>query len=172
MIEAPGDRGAGGAKARAGFDDLGGLDSRVGRVVAATPFPRAREPSDKDAVDSGSLGGRWSGARIAGHTVADPVGTDAVGNFAPRGIAGFGSESLILDARGANADVVPLSPRSDVPRGSAVPWRGREAKREASRGVAALGAAQPTRRRRIHDMISARPTVPDGAGRRPASSQP
>ena len=74
------------------------------------------------AVDLGDLGIRWSSAQITSYAPEDLVGTSVVCicNFAPRNIAGFQSQVLILGARNMEGEVIVLSPRSDVPKGSAV----------------------------------------------------
>lgn len=110
------------AKPPAEYDDFAKLDIRAGRVVEVQPFPRARNPSYKVAVDLGDLGIRWSSAQITSYAPEDLVGTSVVCicNFAPRNIAGFQSQVLILGARNMEGEVIVLSPRSDVPKGSAV----------------------------------------------------
>jgi len=109
-------------KPQADFNDFVRLDIRVGRVVEVAPFPRARNPAYKVAVDLGALGVRWSSAQITSYRVEELIGTDVVCicNFAPRNIAGFQSEILILGARNDLGDVILLSPRSVVPLGSSV----------------------------------------------------
>ena len=110
------------ARPLAEYEDFAKLDIRVGRVVEVQPFPRARNPSYKVAVDLGDLGIRWSSAQITSYAPEDLVGTSVVCicNFAPRNIAGFQSQVLILGARNMEGEVIVLSPRSDVPKGSAV----------------------------------------------------
>ncbi|CAH1661432.1 hypothetical protein CHELA41_22062 [Hyphomicrobiales bacterium] len=109
-------------KPEAVYDDFAKLDIRIGRIVHVEPFPRARNPSYKVAVDLGELGIRWSSAQITSYTPDQLTGTDVacVVNFAPRNIAGFQSEILILGARNALGHVILLTPRSDVARGETV----------------------------------------------------
>jgi len=109
-------------KPQAAFDDFARLDIRVGRIVEVAPFPRARNPAYKVAVDLGVLGVRWSSAQITSYSAEELLGTEVtcICNFAPRNIAGFQSQILILGARNAAGDVILLSPRSDVPLGSTV----------------------------------------------------
>ena len=52
------------AKPLAEYDDFAKLDIRVGRVVEVQPFPRARNPSYKVAVDLGDLGIRYGYQRF------------------------------------------------------------------------------------------------------------
>ncbi|MDZ5649693.1 tRNA-binding protein [Nitrospirillum sp. BR 11828] len=98
------------------------LDIRVGRVVEVQPFPKARNPSYKVAVDLGELGVKWSSAQITHYAREDLVGTlvVCVCNFPPRNIAGFLSEILILGARNADGNVIVLTPWSAVPPGETV----------------------------------------------------
>jgi tRNA-binding protein len=109
-------------KSQAEFDDFARLDIRVGRIVDVVPFPRARNPAYKVAVELGTLGVRWSSAQITSYAADQLVGTDVVCicNFAPRNIAGFQSDILILGVRNAAGDVILLSPRSVVPLGSPI----------------------------------------------------
>lgn len=86
----------------ADLDDWRRLDIRVGRIVAAESFPEARKPAYRLIVDLGPAGTRRSSAQLAG-TYPDPgrlVGrlVVCVVNFAPRRIAGFSSEVLVLGA--------------------------------------------------------------------------
>lgn len=84
------------------IDDFDRIDMRVGRIVAAEEFPRARVPAYRLTVDFGRHGTRRSSARLAG-TYPDPAAligrlVIAVVNFAPRNIAGFESQVLVLGA--------------------------------------------------------------------------
>lgn len=97
------------------YDDFTHLNLRVGRIVEVQPFPKARNPSWKVRVDLGELGEKWSSAQITNYTVDQLVGSlvVCVCNFAPRNIAGFMSEVLILGAPDADNRVILLSPRKD-----------------------------------------------------------
>jgi tRNA-binding protein len=97
------------APGTATIDDFHRLDLRVGRVVAAEMFPRARVPAYRLTVDFGPHGTRRSSARLAG-TYPDPAAligrlVIAVVNFAPRNIAGFESEVLVLGALPADGSI-------------------------------------------------------------------
>lgn len=97
------------------FDDFLRVDMRVGRVLAADPFPEARKPSVKLRIDFGpEIGERVSSAQLT-ITYPDPaalVGRQvvAVVNFPPRRIAGFKSEVLVLGAMGPAGEVFLLAP--------------------------------------------------------------
>ena len=86
----------------ASWEDFGRLDLRIGRVVRAEPFPEARKPAYRLTLDFGPGGIKHSSAQLVG-TYPDPdvlVGrlVAAVVNFAPKRIAGFQSEVLVLGA--------------------------------------------------------------------------
>jgi len=99
----------------ASYDDFTRLNLRVGRIVEVQPFQKARNPSWKVRVDLGELGEKWSSAQITNYTAEQLVGSlvVCVCNFAPRNIAGFMSEVLILGAPDADNRVILLSPRKD-----------------------------------------------------------
>jgi tRNA-binding protein len=97
------------------FDDFLRVDMRVGRILAADPFPEARKPSYRLRIDFGpELGERVSSAQLT-VTYPDPsalVGRQVVAvlNFPPRRIAGFKSEVLVLGAMGDSGEVHLLAP--------------------------------------------------------------
>jgi tRNA-binding protein len=83
------------------FDDFSRVDMRVGRVIAAEPFPEARKPSYRLRIDFGpEIGELASSAQltVTYPHVATLVGRQvvAVVNFPPRRIAGFASQVLVL----------------------------------------------------------------------------
>jgi tRNA-binding protein len=104
------------------FDDFQKVDMRVGRIVAAEPFPEARKPAYRLRIDfGGELGERASSAQLT-LTYPDPaVLVDrqvvAVVNFPPRRIAGFASEVLVLGAMGDGGEVHLLAPDPACPEG-------------------------------------------------------
>jgi tRNA-binding protein len=104
------------------WEDFEKVDERVGRVVAAEPFPEARKPSIKLVVDFGpGVGEKRTSAQLTAHYgVEDLVGRQvvAVVNFPAKRIAGFKSEILVLGVSDENGEVVLLSPDREVALGS------------------------------------------------------
>jgi len=113
------------ASERIAIDDFDRVDMRVGRIVAAEPFPEARKPSYRLRIDFGpTFGERVSSAQLT-VTYPDPVAlvgrqVVAVVNFPPRRIAGFASEVLVLGAMGSHGEVWLLEPQPDAPLGSRI----------------------------------------------------
>ncbi len=109
-------------KPQISYDDFARLDIRIGKVVDVQPFPRARNPSWKVAVDVGADRIMWSSAQITNYEPAALIGSlvVCVCNFAPKNIAGFTSELLILGAKNSEGQVIVLSPRSEVAPGEPV----------------------------------------------------
>ncbi|MGO4386427.1 tRNA-binding protein [Microvirga sp. 2YAF29] len=103
------------------FDDFLKVDIRVGRIVAAEPFPQARKPAYKLTIDFGpEIGTKRSSAQITvNHKIDELVGSEvmAVVNFPPRQIGPFMSEVLTLGVPDANGDVMLIRPDRDVPIG-------------------------------------------------------
>jgi tRNA-binding protein len=104
-----------------GWEDFEKVDVRVGNVVAAGPFPEARNPSVKLTVDFGpEVGEKRTSAQLTAHyDPEDLVGKQvvAVVNFSPKRIAGFKSEVLVLGVPDGAGEVVLLAPDREVPPG-------------------------------------------------------
>ena len=102
-------------------DEFLQVDIRVGRVVAAEPFPEARKPALKLRIDFGpELGEKKSSAQITNrYAPEDVVGRQvlAVVNFPPRQIGKFMSEVLVLGLSDAAGAIVLVGPDRDVPLG-------------------------------------------------------
>ena len=93
------------------IEDFQRIDMRVARVVDVQPFPRARKPAYQLTLDFGPGGIKRSSAQLP-PTYPEPatlIGrlVVAVVNFAPRNIAGFQSEVLVLGALPASG-LIPL----------------------------------------------------------------
>lgn len=105
------------------YDQFLEVDMRVGRIVAADAFPKARKPAYKLRIDFGPLGIKTSSAQITKYYPAgDLVGklVLAVVNFPPRRVADFDSEVLALGVLLGEGDVVLVQPERDVPLGSRI----------------------------------------------------
>jgi tRNA-binding protein len=104
------------------FDDFLAVDIRIGTVVSAEPFPEARAPSIKLAIDFGpAIGHKKSSARLTEHYRPDTlVGRQvaAVVNFPPRQIGKFMSEVLTVGFADEAGAVVLFKPDIPVPNGS------------------------------------------------------
>ncbi|WP_434748436.1 chaperone CsaA [Paenibacillus amylolyticus] len=105
------------------FEDFMQHDIRVGTVVEAEPFLKARVPAIKMKIDFGPLGLKSSSAQITQRYTPDMmIGKQviAVVNFPPRRIAGFISEVLVLGGVPGEGDVVLLSPDHPLPNGTPI----------------------------------------------------
>lgn len=77
------------------------LDIRLGRIISVLPFPAARKPAYQLKLDFGTtIGTRQTSAQLVtgypdANSLVDKLAF-AVINFAPRKIAGFKSEVLVL----------------------------------------------------------------------------
>ncbi len=102
------------------FDDFMKLDIRVGTVVSAKPFEKARKPAYQLEVDFGEeLGVKRSSAQITQqYTPEELLGKQvlAVVNFPPRQIANFFSEVLVLGTY-SEGGVVLITPDKRVKNG-------------------------------------------------------
>ena len=105
------------------WDDFAKVDIRVGRIVEAEDFPKARKPAYQLRIDFGELGVKSSSAQITKYyEKGDLVGrlVLAVVNFPPRQIANFFSEVLTLGVVLGDGDIVLVHPERDVPLGSRI----------------------------------------------------
>ncbi|WP_025274301.1 tRNA-binding protein [Haloglycomyces albus] len=106
------------------FDDFTKIEMRVGRIVKAEPFPKARKPAYKLTIDFGEYGMKNSSAQITKrYALEDLEGRRiiAVMNFPPMRIADFQSEVLVLGAGvDDNSDITLLSPDAEAPLGARV----------------------------------------------------
>ena len=105
------------------YTDFELVEMRVGRIVAAEDFPKAKKPAYKLTVDFGEFGIKRSSAQIkARYTRELLVGMQviAVTNFPPRQIADFLSEVLVLGVANEAGEVILLTPSEEAPLGARV----------------------------------------------------
>jgi len=102
------------------FDDFLKLDIRVGEIIRAEIFEKARKPAYKLWVDFGEeIGVKKSSAQITQcYTTDELVGKQVLGviNFPPKQVADFISEVLILGVY-AKQGVVLIQPDRQVEKG-------------------------------------------------------
>lgn len=103
------------------FDDFLKVDLRVGTIVEAKPFEKAKKPAYQLWVDLGeSLGIKKSSAQITHHYTPETlIGKQVVCviNFPPRQIADFMSEVLVTGFVQSDGCVILISPDSPVENG-------------------------------------------------------
>ena len=99
------------------------LDMRVGTIVSAVVFEKARKPAYQLQIDFGELGLKKSSAQITDlYTPETLLGKQviAVVNFPPRQIANFISEVLVLGSVSHEGKVTLLQPERLVPNGEKI----------------------------------------------------
>lgn len=103
------------------FDDFLKVDIRVGEVIKVEEFPRARNPSYKVEIDFGdSIGIKRSSLQAKkDYSPETLLGMQviAVVNFAPKNIAGFLSEVLVLGVPAGDGGLSLLTPSRPAQRG-------------------------------------------------------
>ena len=101
------------------FEDFTKLDIRVGTIVSARVFEKAKKPAYQLQVDFGELGIKKSSAQITEQYSTEAlIGKQvlAVVNFPPRQIADFMSEVLVLGTY-SRGGVVLIKPDKPVDNG-------------------------------------------------------
>lgn len=105
---------------RISWSDFEKIDIRVGTVLEAAPFPRAKKPAYQLIIDFGPAGIKKSSAQITRHYTPESLRGQqviAVINFPPKNIAGFQSECLVLGVYDEQNAVVLLEPKTAVSNG-------------------------------------------------------
>ncbi len=105
------------------YEDFDKVEIRVGRIERVEDFPQARRPAYKLWIDFGPLGTKRSSAQITTlYSKEELVGRQvlAVTNFAPKQIANFMSEVLVLGPVLEDGTVVLAQPERDVPVGTRI----------------------------------------------------
>ena len=104
--------------------DFEKIDIRVGTIIEAVEFPKARKPAYRLAIDVGkSVGIKNSSAQSTAHyKTADLIGRQiiAIINFLPKNIAGFISECLVLGIYDGQNEVILVQPQAGVLNGAKI----------------------------------------------------
>ncbi|RYZ53271.1 MAG: tRNA-binding protein [Chitinophagaceae bacterium] len=105
------------------WQDFEKIDIRVGTILEAKPFPKAKKPAYQLSIDFGPLGTKQSSAQITHHYNPESLAGQqviAVVNFSPKNIAGFQSECLVLGIYDEEKAVVLLQPQTPVYNGAKI----------------------------------------------------
>ncbi|KAF1711829.1 tRNA-binding protein [Pseudoxanthomonas sacheonensis] len=104
------------------WGDFEKVELRVGRIIAADPFPEARKPAYVLRIDFGeALGIRKSSAQITAlYTPEQLIGRQvvAVVNFPAKQIGPLMSECLVTGFHDAEGNVALCVPEREVPLGA------------------------------------------------------
>lgn len=105
------------------YDDFAKIEIRIGKIIKAEIFPKARTPAYKLWIDFGDLGIKTSSAQITQlYQIEGLIGklVTAVTNFPARQIANFFSEVLVLGVENSAGAVVLLQPEREVNLGQRI----------------------------------------------------
>jgi tRNA-binding protein len=102
------------------WSDFEKVDMRIGTIIEANDFPKARKPAYQLTIDFGAeIGIRKSSAQITKRYAKEElIGKQimAVVNFPKKQIANFFSECLVMGAVDGD-DVILMEPSAKIPNG-------------------------------------------------------
>ena len=105
------------------WNDFEKIDIRIGTILTAQPFKKAKQPAYQLSINFGDMGIKKSSAQITHlYNVEDLIGKQiiAVVNFPPKQIANFFSECLVLGVYNNNKEVVLIAVDKPVENGSKI----------------------------------------------------
>lgn len=105
------------------YTDFLRIELKIGTIIRAEYFEKARKPAYKIWVDLGDLGVKKSSAQITDHyTVESLIGKQVlcVCNFPPKQIADFISEVLVTGFSDNEGKIVLASVDQPVPNGASL----------------------------------------------------
>ena len=105
------------------WQDFEKIDIRVGTILEAKPFPKAKKPAYQLSIDFGPFGRKQSSAQITHHYTPESLAGQqviAVVNFPPKNIAGFLSECLVLGIYDEENAVILLAPKKPAYNGAKI----------------------------------------------------
>jgi tRNA-binding protein len=105
------------------FEDFLKVDIRIGTIIEAKDFPKARKSAYQLTIDFGDLGIKKTSAQITDLYIKETLlntQVSAIVNFKPRQIANFMSEVLILGIYNTDGNVVLLKASEAIKNGEQV----------------------------------------------------
>ncbi len=102
------------------WSDFEKIDIRIGTIIEAADFPKAKKPAYQLTIDFGEMGIKKSSAQIVSfYQKEELIGKQiiAVMNFPKKQIANFFSECLVLGVYTDKNEVVLLKPDRKVQNG-------------------------------------------------------
>lgn len=103
------------------WSDFEKVELRVGTIIEACDFPKAKKPAYQLKVDFGPFGIKQSSAQITTHYTKEELpGKQILGviNFPVKQIANFMSEFLVTGLADENGDIALTAIDKPVPNGS------------------------------------------------------
>jgi tRNA-binding protein len=105
------------------YEDFSKVGMRTGKIIQVEDFPAARKPAYKVKVDFGpEIGIKCSSVQATNYSKEELTGKTVIGivNFAPKNIAGFQSEVLLLGVPGEDGKLSLLVPSKAAKAGQKV----------------------------------------------------